>query len=194
MFQPDLEEWAKRLGVPSDSPEVVERVGVASIGAMQILESQLEILFSKGSRIDLVHLDTNLHQGLTPAGLLRVRLTTGFIETPIVTVGDRWNEVDSTVPDGDMVVSEEYGLVSVDADKYANKFLKVAYSYGFDRYDDFPESIKQALVGWTRVVLLNGNGLGTQELEREYKAVKEVAVALTARAMRPVGFSFKPIV
>jgi hypothetical protein len=125
----------ERMQLQGSLAGVQELVESAIVGAQLHVQGCIGSEFGTQARNDLFFCDDDAFSGIKPGGMFRLELTSGFVrqDQPItLNFGSNWMMTDAqTVPSGTYLVDFDKGYVLVDGKLYANKFVQVGYTSGF---------------------------------------------------------------
>lgn len=138
--------------------------------------------------VDRVHLNSDLYSGVTPQGMLRVKLSNLFVNPTSIktTVSTAIGEVGTKIKP--LMVDAEQGNVYYPLE-FDGKFLSISYESGIDP-TEVPEEVRQALLLYVSMIFAE-----TQPDKSDTKpaaAVNDLALSMAATYRKVPAFAFRP--
>jgi hypothetical protein len=181
------------LGV---APFIESAIGAAQLRIGVELDSNLQFQESE----DIFHLDPGVFNDVVPAGLFRLKLRSGLARKDLaltITSGRAWNECNEPL-DITTAGKVDYirGIVYVDQRMYSDKFVKVAYSSGYEDSDIeiVPDWLTEAILAYVPVVWNFGAPTNrNDEAEKGARMSGDHAMAIVSPYLRNIGFTYRPV-
>lgn len=186
--------------------QVIQRMGLADVqGVSDTIESALNLAhvrfqglldtpFEVATRTEIFYLDS-LTYPVVPNGFYRLRLTQAFLKsTPlIVSVGTSSTTASEVITVDSTQINRNKGIVHISED-YADKFVVITYSAGFDITNKAPDWLIEAVLAYMPFAL--NNQQSTHRADEGDKTVTKIvdqSGQMVAPYMRGVSFQFRPI-
>lgn len=158
-----IEKVKARMGYPPNELGSNAAVYSGMVGAQLRAQSELRTLLTSGTATDTFFLDDSIQSSVVNGRFL-LNLSNGFVKVSpvaVLTESSGWN---SSTPDAvstdDYVLRAEKGVIEISTG-HLNKYVTVAYSYGFSAADvsagAVPEWLEDVIMAYTPIVLKVSN-------------------------------------
>lgn len=152
--------------------------------------AELGTALEAGSAEEVFYLDTDLFSGITPNGLLSMRLRNLFLSgAPTLyyreSLADPYTLIDETT----VFYDSELGVVKVPLD-YSDMYVKVVYSYGFTTPTSVVPAVKQSILSIAPLIF-RASQITTEAADapRSNEAL-DLSKGLLGRYLRHPGFMY----
>jgi hypothetical protein len=196
----DLTTLKQRMVINPDLTGVDEPLKQAILAAQLRLQSFFDSELQEAEYEDMFFLDSEAFSGVTPGGLMKLYLTSGFVQATGFEIyyGDTYNE--AILPVDVLLYRKDplRGHIMIDANEYRDKFVRVKYKAGFPDIVaptiNPPTWLEEAILAYAPFAAEMGS-VGTKEDAdtKSYKAAAEHALAVIAPYSRNTGFCIRKL-
>jgi hypothetical protein len=185
-----------QLNVDLITSDTTKSVEDAISAAQSYIEGLLDVCLVPKQYNDTFYLDKDSHSGIQAGGTFRLYLKTGFVKQAFFTVfvSDTWNGEQSLIVRSLVKVDLEKGILYVDADKYADKYVHVSYGAGFGSSDQVPDWLRNAVLNYLPVAYTMGSSTSSDAISANKNSSNNAYFVNTVleRYSRVVGFLIRP--
>jgi hypothetical protein len=181
-------------GLTENTATLESAIKGAQLHIAALLETDLGL--TETAKAEIFNLDPEAHNGITPGGFYRLRLTRGHLRAlPAVEValGASADGPFVVLPSSSYRIDPEQGIVRV-KDAHGGGYVQVTYYAGYEAGDDLPDWLVEAITAYVPVLFsLGPSSELSKEAAQAYKASGEHAAAVASLHMRSRSLVLRPL-